>query len=481
MSLSLRSPWIALAVLIAAAAPFVYALSLAPRGGDTPLLALGFLAGPLALGIWLAFKRPVAVLVGAYIGIAPIDFLLVYSNGITISRIIGLAATVTLLATIAVRGPAPSLPRSAVAWLAAFGFMVVTLLWSGDPSRTLERLMSTGLPILIMTLVALVPCDRTDLRVMLLGVVAGVASISAYCVIDPPPLGAHGGIQERMVLRIGHTAVDPNGLAFSLIVPLAILLAVVLSPGDVRRRVLAAGIALIVVFAILLTESRGGLLGLAAMLAWLAIRSRERLIVSLTMLAALTVTVMHGGTWQRLFSHASANAEGAGRLPIWRVGFEAFRQRWLIGNGYGTFTDAYNQAYLLVPQTFHSGWSREAHNLPLSVFTELGVFGGALVMYAWWSQFRAFRDVPRTDGDAWLRLAMEAGVLGVFVTAMFLDILVLKPAWVAPILIAAIASVRSRERAAAQNAVASPARTDWRWRWADGVPPRAHADAAARP
>jgi O-antigen ligase len=163
---------------------------------------------------------------------------------------------------------------------------------------------------------------------------------------------------------------------------------------------------------------------------------------------AATATMIQGATWQRLFSHSSSNAEGAGRLPIWSVGVEAFRQHWLIGNGYGTFTDAFNQAYLFVPHAFFTGWSREAHNLVISSFVELGIFGGALVLYAWWCQFRELRAVPDDDNDAWLRLAMETGILGVFTTAIFLDILVLKPAWVLPILIVVLSKVLFREHAA---------------------------------
>ncbi len=454
MSSFARSRWSMPVVLVAAGLPFLWAVTLAPRAGVMPLLELGMLAGPLALGGWLAFKRPIAILTGAYIGLAPIDFLLIYSSGITISRLIGLLAVVVLLGTVLMRGISAPLPRSALVWIAAFGFMVVTLVWSADQSRTLERLMSTGLPILMLALAAVVPCDRTDLRAMLLAVVGAAVVVSAYGIMNPPA-GGLAGAQHRMVLRSGNAAVDPNGLAFSLMAPLGILLAVVLSPGRAAVRVGAAALALVVIGGVLLTESRGGLLGLLAMLVWFAVRSRERLIALLTLAGAVLISVLQGGAWQRLFSHSSSDVEGAGRLPIWSVGVEAFRQHWLLGNGYGTFTDAFNQVYLLVPHAFHTGWSREAHNMVISTFTELGIFGGALVMYAWWTQFRALRDVPREDDDGWLRLAMEAGVLGVFVTSMFLDILVLKPAWVLPILIVVIIGVRHRERVAGAAAAAA--------------------------
>lgn len=444
-----KARWLPVLVAAAMFIPFLAAVSLAPHRGVTPLLALGFIAGPLALGAWLACKRPLATLVALYIGLAPIDFLLVYSSGVTISRLIGLLAIGTLLFMVTIRGSNLRLPRSALAWLIAFAFMAASLIWAGDQPKSIERLMQTGLPILIMTLAGLSRCDRTDVRAMLLAVVAGGTAVSLYAVMHPPPhaAAAAGALQNRLVVSNGNASIDPNGLAFSLMAPLAIALAATLS-GDPRRRAIAALIATIIIGAILLTESRGGLLGLGVMLVWLAIRSRERLIAGALIALAAAGSIIQGSAWERLFSNASSNIEGAGRLPIWRVGFEAFRQHWLIGNGYGTFTDAFDQVYLFVPHAFITGWSREAHNLVIASFVELGIFGGALVLLAWWCQFRELRNVPDEDDDAWLRLAMETGILGVFTTAMFLDILFLKPAWVLPILIVVISNALARERSA---------------------------------
>jgi putative inorganic carbon (hco3(-)) transporter len=446
-------------------APFVAATFLAPQSGVTPLLGIGLIAGPIALGTWLACSRPLSTLVALYIGLAPIDFLLVYSSGVTISRLIGFLAIGALVLTIIVRGPRLWLPRSVVAWLVAFVFIGATVIWAGDQPKSIDRLLQTAFPILIMTLAALSRCDRSDIRVMLFAVVAGATAISLYAVVNPPPstAAAAGALQGRLVLSNGNTHVDPNGLAFSLMAPLAIVLALALSPGNVPRRVVAAPIAILIILAILLTESRGGLLGMGVMLIWFAVRSRNHLIAVGVIACAALASTIKNGAWERLFSNASSNVQGAGRLPVWRVGLEAFRHHWLIGNGYGTFSDAYNQEYLLVPHAFITGWSREAHSLLVSSFVELGIFGGALILFAWWCQFRELRSISQSSEDAWLRLAMEAGVLGVFTTSMFLDILVLKPAWVLPILIAVISSVLFRERSEKGAAERASAATSPVW------------------
>jgi len=434
-----------LLIVLAAASPFIGAVALAPRTGVSLVLALEMLAGPVAVATWLILTRPTATLVALYIGLAPVDFLLSFSGGFTITRLIGMAAVGALLFGLLARGANRTLPGGVVAWLAALTWMVVTLMWSGDPPKTIERLISTGLPLLIVTLVALSKIERKDVEALFVATVGVAAAISAYAVIAHPPAPSKftGENAARLWLSNNGASIDPNGLAFSLLTPLAVALAAALGSGSRFWRIAGFVAAPFIAAAVLATESRGGLLGMAAVLIWMTLRSRNRLIAGGILAAGLVVSVVQGGAWSRLFSHSGTDAEGAGRLPIWETGVLAFKNHWLIGNGYGAFTDAFNQAYLQVPHHFHIGWSREAHNIVLASFVELGVFGGALVLYAWWRQFRQLRTISPEDPDAWLRVALEASILSVFITGFFLDILVLKPAWVAPILIAAVWAMRS--------------------------------------
>lgn len=456
-SVFFRARWVtATLIALAASLPFFGALWLAPRQGVTPLILLGFVLGPLAVGTCLAIWRPFATLVALYIGLAPVDFLLVnMGSGVTITRMIGLASLGALLVSIIIYGGNRRIPRSALAWLGAFAFMTASVVWAGDQSKSIERLMQTGLPITLLVLAALSRCDRLDVRVMVVAIVCGGLAVSIYGITHPSP--PQPGLQGRLYLTNGTSSVEPNGLAFSLMPPLALVLAAALAPGPLARRLVGGAIAAVIIAAILMTESRGALLGLFAMLVWLVVRARQRLLVGAFVALAASVAIVQGGAWQRLFSESSSNAEGAGRLPIWQVGWEAFRQHWLIGSGYGTFSDAYNQVYLLVPHAFVTGWSREAHDIVVSSFVELGIFGGALVFYAWWRQFRELRAIPLTDPDAWLRVAAEVGIIGVFVTALFLDILVLKPAWVLPILIVAVSTLRHSEFGETEEPKKAPA------------------------
>jgi O-antigen ligase len=436
----MRQGALPVAVALAVAIPFLGGLIVAPTLGATPLLALGFLSGLGVVGVWFAFRRPVIALVTLFVGLAPIDFLLTLGGGTTGTRLIGLAAVGALAIGLCVRGSSGRVPLSVGAWLAAFAWMAASVIWAGDQPKSIERLAQTGLALLLVTLVALSRLDRSDLRALLVAIVSGALGVAGYMIVAQPHVTASA---HRIYLTNGSEAIDPNGVALALVTPLALVLAAAVGRGDPRRRIAGALLVPVFAVAILQTESRGALLAVGVMVLWAAIRSGNRLVTGATMVAAAGLGWLQSGVFSRF-----NDLEGAGRLPIWKVGIAAFREHWLIGNGYGTFTDAFDQAYLSVPHAFVTGWSREAHDLPIACFVELGVVGGTLVLYAWWCQFRQLSSIPSADRDAWLRLAGEAGILGLFVVALFLDVLVLKPAWVLPVLIAAVATVRGREHAA---------------------------------
>jgi O-antigen ligase len=435
-----RRTLVSIAIAVAVSLPFLGALALAPTQGIRPLIGIGLLVGPVAAGLWLAFRRPVLAIVALFIGLAPIDFLLYVGNGTSATRLIGLAAVASLVLGLCARGAANRVPASVVAWIAAYAYMAASLIWSGDQAKSFERLESTGLPILLLALVAVTKLDRVDLRALLFAVVGGGVGASTYMLIAQQHM--KGYTTDRVFLTNGQEAIDPNGVAFALMPPLAIVLGAAVAPGDRRRRLLAAALIPLFVTAILETQSRGGLIAATLMILWIALRARQHLVTAAILAVVGALAFIENGVFSRF-----DDAEGAGRTSIWKVGVEAFRHHWLIGNGYGSFSDAYNQVYLFVPHTFYTGWSREAHDLVISVFVELGIFGGVLVLYAFWRQFRELHGIPIDAPDGWLRLTAEGGIVGVFTVAIFLDILPLKPAWVLPIIIAAVATVRAREQA----------------------------------
>lgn len=184
-------------------------------------------------------------------------------------------------------------------------------------------------------------------------------------------------------LSFGRTY-DPNDLAFVLIAVLPITLALwrlARGAGALLWAVLAAGSAWIA----LLTQSRGGLLGLLLAVSYLgavgAWRSRfdNRLRIGRLLVGWALLAVLAAGTWAVLPGDAQARfetmldptadynytAQREGRVAVWQRGLGSLAHvPWGVGVG------AYPMAEMA-----RSGYWRTAHNSFLQLGVELGVVG----------------------------------------------------------------------------------------------------------
>ena len=434
-----RWPVKALALAVCPVLAAMFALAFAPKLGVLPIFAVGFLCGPLALLAYAAWQRPLIVFVATYAALAPIDFMLRVGGSGTAARFVALGAVAALCMSLVARGANRTVPRNVVAWLVLFAWMLATLVWSGDPAKSIERLNITGLSLIVFTLVSIVFADRWDLRAMMFAIVTSGVGVAVYALASQTHMRFNA---SRIELTGGGLTLNADALAFAFIPPLALAASGAVSSGSLLRRVPCGIAALVILTALVETQTRGGLLAVVAMTVWIGIRLRQ----PFTLAGLLALAVGFAATQPGFFARFS-DTEGAGRATIWQIGLKAFQQHWMIGNGYGTFSDAYNQVYLLVPHHFYAGWSREAHNILISSFVELGVFGGGLLIYAWWCHFRQLKFVPRDDRDFWLRTAAEAGILATFVGALTAEVMDLKTMWILPMLIVLVSNVRGREAA----------------------------------
>ena len=211
----------------------------------------------------------------------------------------------------------------------------------------------------------------------------------------------------------------------------------------------AASLAILFV-GIILSQSRGAVLAMAVILVYFFVRSRARLrLAAFTILTLLSAVVLVPGTplWSR-FAEALSTG-GAGRTSIWRVGLMAFKSHWLFGAGYGNFADAYDQAFLQTPHQIwtEAEWHRASHSLLIGTSVELGLIGLALLLAAWASQFNMLRNIAPTEPEYPMRVALEAAVIGTFVAALFLDVMIFKYVWLIFMLMALVRNAHYVRRA----------------------------------
>jgi O-antigen ligase len=238
----------------------------------------------------------------------------------------------------------------------------------------------------------------------------------------------------RISGAVGGVFSNPNDLAMNMVafLPPALLLAARrdLAP---TRRIVAATISLLMLVTIVFTKSRGGFLGLGAMLLVLAAQGnqvRRGFGAAIVVVIIAGLPLMPGSFWDRMASITDSSKDETGsresRQTDMREAWRMFVERPLTGVGPGQMT-AYN------PSWRQERW-REAHNVFLQVAADDGVFGVLAFAYL---VVLAFQNARRTNRLArwngaradqatatalFYSTAMTASLVGWLVCALFASV-----------------------------------------------------------
>lgn len=308
-------------------------------------------------------------------------FSIPYENGVTIAgvssiaRLIGFGAVGVVVLTLIERGHVrlrpPSLFLIVVALYASWG--LASYFWSIAPSATMTRAATlVQLAAMAWMIHQLGASERTRdvlAQAFVLGVYAsiGVALLTFFA-------GAQTGARD-----VG--GLNPNWFAIgsSFAIPVAWGLAL-----RARKPILFWLNALFpafVVFAVVISASRGGLITLLVALTVIPLSlSRFGFVRRVLVFGILAmVTVSTAVLAPRIFTGLEANLERlqgtldeietgtlTGRTVIWDAGLEAFFDSPVVGNGYASFSAA------VEPRL---GRGRGAHNAYLSVAVGTGIIG----------------------------------------------------------------------------------------------------------
>ncbi len=374
------------------------------------LLALSF-APP---AIYFALRKPLIFPLGLYIVLVPFDNIL--GTTTTLTRVVAIVTASALIfrmiATRSVLAP----PKSWTGWALYMLLACLSALWTIDANGTMFTLGQMVQLFLFFTILAIYPAERGDVRIV------GAIIVSSGVLLSLIGLGAYEmgfRFENRLTLSMNGNVLDPNHLAASLLLPIALSLGAVLQSRDVRLRIVGGLATMPMVSTLFLTGSRGGFIALAVMLLYLAWRTRLRFqILGLMALGGLA-SLFQPTVWDRFQDKGLQG--GSGRLFIWDVGKLAFKDHWLTGAGIGAFPAAYNHELQATYQPIFQGWSRPAHNALLSAAVELGIFGAILLVNAW----------TRSWADSRGNVVIESALIGLAVASWFLDVLFLKYIWLA--------------------------------------------------
>ena len=181
-----------------------------------------------------------------------------------------------------------------------------------------------------------------------------------------------GNIVEGRTAWVGIFA-NPNEVAYSLVIllPLAAFLAAGLG---LLPRLALLGIALVNVAAILVTFSRGGLVGLVVVMGFYAWRKRSIVLQGLMVALILAGVVLAGRFWSRGegFQNLSQDNSFQERLATSQVGLAMFEDHPLLGVGLGCSVIAWP---LYAPEGLYTRGALVTHNTFVQALGETGVIG----------------------------------------------------------------------------------------------------------
>lgn len=359
-----------------------------------------------AIGTVVAVGLLVALVVAMLAALQPASIIAILSisiflelvslGGVSISRLVAPVALFIVLVEL-IRGRASVRREAPLYWVIGYSIWAIASgLWTVSAGGTVYLLSSLAIALVYMFAFAALLNTRRQLETILYifafaALVVGGLTFLAFFGLNLSGSELQGGRSQ------GGTG-DPSFFAAYQLVALPLVLTLA---AHARTRWLRIGLsfAVLAIIASMLTSlSRGGFIALAVMVplilalpasALFASRVQKRVLLALVVLAG-AVVVISAPTQiitrvDSIFAEqGSGNAQGSGRVNLWRVAKHSIGEHPYLGIGYGSFRQVSNGLLLDTPGVDLTHYAlrpdgAEAHNLYLGTAAELGFPG--LVLY----------------------------------------------------------------------------------------------------
>lgn len=264
--------------------------------------------------------------------------------------------------------------------------------------------------------------------IVLAGITVGLVAI--YNQITG--IGLIEGTRVTIGRDIGSMLGDPNDLALVLLFPASFTLALMLSPG-IRwyEKLFGTASFVIILMAIIATQSRGGLLGIAAVIgvfAYRRIRSKTLLvIIGVAALAALFIIAGISGRESGGAGEEGIDESAMGRLYAWEAAFSMALANPLTGVGIKNFLPNY-----FFYSNYWDGRNHAVHSTWFGVLAETGFLGLSVYLAMIFSSLKSvlatlrFLAPDAMPGNSYqphayaMGQAVLAGLVGFIISGTFL-------------------------------------------------------------
>jgi probable O-glycosylation ligase (exosortase A-associated) len=326
--------------------------------------------------------------------------------------------------------------RETILLLIFWGWIAFTLFHSTQVpvladhiTEGVDRLVEISKILLMTCLTFLLVDSKKRLKYLLL--------VTAFSVGSYGIKGAIFGVRTEGGFRVwgppNSFIADNNDFALALNMTLPMLFFLARDEENPRLRLLFRIAFLLNIVAVLLTYSRGGLLGLSVVLAAIAMKSRHRILsIALITLCALLFLSFAPAPWMArmqdfLGGHLDASAQE--RLTSWGFAWNLAKDFPVTGGGFECFTPGLFQRYSARdPQTWLQGHlSSGPHSIYFQVLGEQGFVGLAIFIgllgSCWLSARRLRRRVAGKASVGWIVTyshIVEVSLMAYMVSGAFL-------------------------------------------------------------
>jgi len=202
---------------------------------------------------------------------------------------------------------------------------------------------------------------------------------------------------------------DNNALAMALVMVLPLVRYLQLQSESRLIRLGFYGVMILIAFSIIGSQSRGALLGAAAMAAFLIIKSRQRVMLGIVLVVFLAVgAVFVPQSWldrMKTIETYEEDASALNRLEVWGFAIKVANDRPITGGGFRVHAD--QNLYLKYVPDARTGRSRNYHSVYFELLGELGYVGLliylALMIAVWRSGSRTIALTRNKPQLHWAR------------------------------------------------------------------------------
>ena len=405
-------------------------------------LLLAGLAGLPLLAMW-----PVPLALGVFVFLVPFDGVAVIGGkgGLALTFVAGGMAAVVLLVTGFLRRRLQRPPITALWWALFIAWGAITSLWAIDQDLAVHALPTAVGTLVLYVVASSVRITREELNWVVLAAILGGVAAAAYSSHE-----FYSGVfyqattAGRSSLIMGEEAMDPNVFAASLFLPLSLVVGRFFESRG-WRRTLYLGMGGLIAVAIVLTMSRGAMLGLGAMIfIYFRRLGLDRRVLIPVAIVLLSLLVLPERFMVRLQNAESSG--GAGRIYIWQAGLASLKHYGLFGAGLHNFGEAYSQNIGAGTRVHRFGES-DAHNDYLLLAVELGPIGIGFMGLALVSALKAGRRLQDRVNQRLANslVSYEAAAAAMLTSSFFVGMFWRKAYWLVWIMYVLVLRVVSHE------------------------------------